>query len=52
MYPEIYPAYDTKHNSNREKQVILLMIPRGKNDIKRLSALLIHFWSMFSFHIL
>ena len=24
-----YPAYVSKHNSNREKQVILLMIPNG-----------------------
>ena len=24
---KIYPAYVSKHNSNREKQVILLMIP-------------------------
>ena len=23
----IYPAYVSKHNSNREKQVILFMIP-------------------------
>ena len=27
---KIYPAYISKHNSNREKQVILLMIPNGK----------------------
>ena len=26
----IYPAYVSKTNSNREKQVILLMIPNGK----------------------
>ena len=26
---KIYPAYVSKHNSNREKQVILLMIPNG-----------------------
>ena len=24
---KIYPAYVSKHNSNRKKQVILLMIP-------------------------
>ena len=29
----IYPAYVSKHNSNREKEVILLMIPDGKNGI-------------------
>ena len=27
---KIYPAYVSKHNSNCEKQVILLMIPNGK----------------------
>ena len=41
---EIYPAYVSKSNSNREKQVILLMIPnRVKSHhlaIKNLSALL------------
>ena len=26
----IYPAYGSKHNSNHEKQVILLMIPNEK----------------------
>ena len=26
----IYPAYVSKHNSNSEKQVILLMIPNGE----------------------
>ena len=26
---KIYPAYVSKHNSNCEKQVILLMIPNG-----------------------
>ena len=25
-----YPAYISKHNSNHEKQVILLMIPSGE----------------------
>ena len=27
---KIYPAYISKHNSNREKQVILLMISNGE----------------------
>ena len=27
---KIYPAYVLKHNSNREKQVIFLMIPNGE----------------------
>ena len=27
---KIYPGYVSKHNSNREKQVILLMISNGK----------------------
>ena len=27
---KIYPAYFSKHNSNLEKQVILLMIPNGE----------------------
>ena len=27
---KIYPAYVSKTNSNREKQIILLMIPNGK----------------------
>ena len=27
---KIYPAYDSKCNSNREKQVILLMISNGE----------------------
>ena len=27
---KIYPAYVSKHNSNHEKQVILLMIPNGE----------------------
>ena len=26
----IYPAYVSKHNSNHEKQVIILMIPNGE----------------------
>ena len=49
MYAEkekIYPAYVLKHNSNREKQVILLTIPNGEVRwhhlaVKRLSTLLI-----------
>ena len=36
-------AYISKHNSNREKQVILLMIPNGAKRhylaVKKLSAL-------------
>ena len=27
---KIYPAYDSKHNSSREKQVILLMVSNGE----------------------
>ena len=27
---DIFPAYASKHNSNGEKQVILLMIPNGE----------------------
>ena len=27
---KVYPAYVSKHNLNREKQVILLMIPNGQ----------------------
>ena len=41
---EIYTAYVTKHNSNREKQVILLMVPNGEKwyclAVKKLSGLL------------
>ena len=35
LYPKkekIYHAYVSKHNSNREKQVILLMISNGDNN--------------------
>ena len=43
-YIYIYPAYVSKNNSHREKQVILLMIPNGKGwhyiTGKALSALL------------
>ena len=27
---KVYPAYISKHNSNREKQVFLFMIPNGE----------------------
>ena len=43
---EIYPAYISKHNSTREKQIILLMIPNEEREgwyylaVKKLSALL------------
>ena len=30
LYAKKYPAYVSKHNSNREKQVILLMIVYGE----------------------
>ena len=45
MYLEkINPAYVSKHNSNREKQVVFLVIPNGKKwhylTVKKLSALL------------
>ena len=40
----MYPAYISKHNSNRKKQTILLMIPNGERwyylEVKRLSALM------------
>ena len=40
---KIYPAYVSKHNSNREKQVILLMISNGERchsvALKKLPAL-------------
>ena len=40
----IYPANVSKHNPNREKQVILLIIPNGEGwnyvPVKKLSALL------------
>ena len=42
---KINPAYVSRHNSNSEKQVILLMIPNGEGlhylVVKKLSALLI-----------
>ena len=41
---KIYPAYVSKHNSNHEKQTILLMIPNGERwhylAVKKLAALL------------
>ena len=43
---EIYPTFISKINSNREKQIILLMIPYVENEdwnclaVKNLSALL------------
>ena len=41
---KIYPAYVSKHNSNDEKQVTLLMIPNGEGwnylTVKKLLALL------------
>ena len=44
MLKKMYPAYISKHNSNLEKQVILLMIPNGEGwhypAVKKLSALL------------
>ena len=37
---KIYPAYVSKHNSNHEKQVIILMIPNGEGwhyvEVKKL----------------
>ena len=41
-----YPTYVSKHNSNREKQVILSLISNGEKEgwyylaVKKLSALL------------
>ena len=41
---KMYPAFVSKHNSNQEKQVIILMIMNGQgwyyHAVKRLSALL------------
>ena len=41
----LLPAYVSKHDSNSEKQVILLMIPNGEGwhyyTVKKLSTLLI-----------
>ena len=41
---DIYPAYVSKHNSNCEKQIVLLMIPNGEErhciPVKNLPALL------------
>ena len=48
---KIYPANVSKHNSNCEKQVILLMIPNGEGRhylaVEKLSAL---FWGIISEH--
>ena len=30
---KLYPGYVSKYNSNREKQIIFLMIPNGENGI-------------------
>ena len=30
---KMYPAYASKHNSNREKQIIFLMIPNGEGMV-------------------
>ena len=41
---KVYPGYVSKHDSNREKQVIILMIPNGEKwhylAANKLSALL------------
>ena len=43
---EIYPAYISKYNSTREKQIIFLMIPNEEKErwdylaVKKLSTLL------------
>ena len=60
---KIYPAYISKINSNREKQVILLMIPNGQRRwhylvVKKLSVLLreitskhhVDFYCLICFH--
>ena len=41
----MYPAHVSKHNSNREKQVLLLMLPNGEGRwhslaVKNFSTLL------------
>ena len=52
---EILPAYISKHNSTREKQIILLMIPNEEKEeshylvVKKLSALLHGITSKHSF---
>ena len=49
---EICPAYISKYNFNREKQVTILMIPNGKGwhylAVKKLSALLRRITSKYS----
>ena len=52
---EILPDYISKHNSTREKQIILLMIPNEEKEeshylvVKKLSALLHGITSKHSF---
>ena len=52
---EILPAYISKHNSTREKQIILLMIPNEEKEeshylvVKKLSVLLHGITSKHSF---
>ena len=49
----IYPTFVSKHYSKREKQIILLMIPKGEGlfyiAVKKLSALLRKISSWWSF---
>ena len=40
---KIYPAYVSKHNSNREKQVILLMISNGEKTETKSKGRLWHY---------
>ena len=53
---KIYPAYVSKHNSNRERQIILLMIPNGEGwhylAVKRLSALLSRITSKYDLNLI
>ena len=45
MHPKkekVYPAYVPKHNSNREKHVILLIISNGKNPQSKSNGQLFH----------
>ena len=46
MYAEqekVYPAYVSKHQSDREKQVILLMIPNGDKRKAKSEEQLFHY---------
>ena len=46
MYAEqekVYPAYVSKHQSDREKQVILLMIPNGEKHKAKSGEQLFHY---------